>query len=50
MMKKKCPKLDCINNIKPSCAIIDITGKVPKKYEKCSYYRDETTKKKHGQK
>jgi len=44
--KKKCPFTECLNNIEPCCAIVEITGKVPdkKSARKCSYYR--TTEKK----
>jgi hypothetical protein len=39
----KCPYEDCKSHI--DCVIIDITGKIPKTKDKCSYYEKEVIKK-----
>lgn len=38
----RCPYKKCINY--KDCPIIDITGKVPKSYEKCSYGKEKNNK------
>ena len=47
-MNKKCPYTNCLNNSNTEiCAIIQITGHVPKKggNNKCSYYTSKDKKK-----
>lgn len=39
----KCPYEDCKSH--NDCVIIDITGKIPKSKDKCSYYGKEPPKK-----
>jgi hypothetical protein len=43
----KCPITECLNNIEPECAIIEITKKLPKDKYHCSYYRDNKSKNKN---
>jgi hypothetical protein len=39
----KCPYEECRSH--NDCVIIDITGKIPKTKDKCSYFEKEATKK-----
>jgi len=39
----KCPYEDCMRH--RDCTILDITGKIPKSKDKCSYYTKESHKK-----
>ena len=49
MNLNNCPFTDCVNYMEPCCIIIEITKKVPKKDNKCSYYRNSKMKKRKRQ-